>query len=78
MAKSAPEHHEVTHSDFILKLIKGGTTDGKSVRKAFVEDGRKPRSVDGAIGKLKSTKLIASAGLGKYKLLAKARSIWRH
>jgi len=27
--------------------------------------------VDGAIGKLKSTKLIASAGLGKYKLLAK-------
>jgi hypothetical protein len=69
--RSAPQHHDVTHADYILKLIKGGTTTYKGLKASFETAGRVPRSVDGALAKLKATKMVGISGPGAYKLLAK-------
>ena len=65
------QRSEVTHHDFVLKLIEGGTNKYADVKKAFADDNRNPRSIDGALGKLKQNKLIGNSGPGEYKLLAK-------
>ena len=70
-AKAAREQHNTGHGDFVLQLINRGEVTYKSIRQAFADDGRVPRSIDGAIGRLKKDKLIANSGPGEYKLLAK-------
>jgi hypothetical protein len=67
----ATQRHEVKHTDFVLGLIKRGNVTYKSIKAEFTTAGRVPRSIDGALGRLKEFKMIGSTGPGSYKLLAK-------
>jgi hypothetical protein len=65
------QRNDVVHTDFILGLINRGNAKYVSLKDEFVQAGRAPRSIDGALAKLKASKMIATVALGEYKILAK-------
>jgi len=72
--KTPAKPNEVTHRQFILRAAKRrDQISYTELREKFREDGRNPKSVDGALGKLKDQKLITNVGPGAYKLTAKGQ-----
>jgi hypothetical protein len=71
--QAMPQRRDITHMDFILQQLGKGVVTYKAIKQAFITDDRVPRSIDGALGKLKENKIIANSGPGEYKLLAKGQ-----